>query len=400
MKIAIVVQGRFHAFDLGTALLGRGHDVTVFTNYPKWTVKRFGFPDAHVRSFWLHGVVSRGAFRLYDGVQARPEWWLNPLFGRWAARELSRESWDVIHGWTGVSEDILTTTAIRTRLNLLMRGSAHIRTQDAILKDEEHRTAARLNRPDQWIQQREEREYKIADRIVVLSTFARDSFVARGVRPDKLWLVPLGANTGMFRPTPDVVEARCRRILSGAPLRVLYVGALSLQKGLWDARSIASRLQGNSFLFRFVGPITREARGVVADIRLLADVIPKTRQDELPRWYAESDVFLFPTLQDGFAVVLAQAQASGLPILTTPNCSGPDLVREGETGWIIPVRDAEAFVDRLRWCDENRPALADMVRRLYTCHQIRTWEDVAEDFETLCLQELQRASSALVNERQ
>src|SRR5687768_13064707 len=140
MKIALVVQGRFHAFDLGKALLRRGHEVTLLTNYPKWVVKRFGFPDTQVRSFWLHGVVSRGVFRLYDTVNARPDRWLNPLFGRWAASELSKESWDVIHPWSGVAEEISGNGAIQARLNLIMRGSAHIRTQDAILKDEEHRT--------------------------------------------------------------------------------------------------------------------------------------------------------------------------------------------------------------------------------------------------------------------
>jgi glycosyltransferase involved in cell wall biosynthesis len=394
MKIAVVVHGRFHAFDLGSALLRRGHDVTLFTNYPKWAVKRFGFPEARVRSFWVHGVVSRGAFQLYNRLRIRPEWWLNPLFGKWAARELSKESWDVIHPWSGVAEEISVSRGIRTGLNLIMRGSAHIRTQHAILQEEEERTSATLDKPDKWICRREEREYKIADRIVVLSTFAQNTFVARGVDPRKLCLLPLGANTATFRPTADVIEARCRRILSGTPLRVLYVGALSLQKGLWDARAIARGLTGNGFHFRFVGPVTREARAVAADLRLVSDVVGKIPQRELPRWYAEGDIFLFPTLQDGFAVVLAQAQASGLPILTTPNCTGPDLVREGESGWILPPRNPAAFVERLRWCEKNRAALAGMVRHLYTSHQVRTWDHVGEDFETLCLQELQQRQSS------
>jgi glycosyltransferase involved in cell wall biosynthesis len=394
MKIAIVVQGRFHAFDLGSALLRRGHDVALFTNYPKWTVRRFGFPAARVRSFWFHGALSRGAYRWKS--RSGPERWLNPMFGRWAARELSREHWDVIHGWSGVSEEIFTTPSSRASLNLLMRGSAHIRTQDSILKDEEERTAARLDRPDEWIKLREQREYKLADRVVLLSTFARDTFVAQGVDPAKLRLLPLGANTGMFRPKPEIVEARCHRILSGEPLRVLYVGSLSLQKGLWDARAIASRVGRERFRFRFVGPITREAKNTAQALSRLAEIVPKQPQRELPAWYADSDVFLFPTLQDGFAVVLAQAQASALPILTTVNCSGPDLIRDRDAGWILPIRDPDAFIERLHWCDANRPGLADMVRRLYTNYRVRNWDDVAEDFEAMCRREL--ASAPSVNE--
>jgi glycosyltransferase involved in cell wall biosynthesis len=384
MKIAIVVHGRFHAFDLGKALLRRGHDVTLFTNYPKWTVERFGFPEGRVRSFWIHGVVSKAAHHVASYTAVRPERWLNPLFGRWAAEELAKERWDVIHGWSGVSEEIYYQPENLNGLNLVMRGSAHIRTQDGILKDEALRTGVRLDRPDGWIEAREEREYLLADRIVVLSSFARRTFVAEGIDPAQVALVPLGADTSLFRPSPAVVESRCRRILSGEPLRVLYVGALSLRKGLWDSRAIVGRLGTGRFRFQFIGPVTSDGRHLKNELRGMAEVVPKRPQSELPAAYADSDLFMFPTLEDGFAVVLAQAQANGLPILTTTNCSGPDLIREGETGWVLPIRDPEAFVKRLSWCDANRPALANMVRQVYEAARTRTWDDVAEDFEALC----------------
>jgi colanic acid/amylovoran biosynthesis glycosyltransferase len=395
MKIAIVVQGRFHAFDLGKALIDRGHDVTLFTNYPKWAVEPFGFPATRVRSFWIHGMISKGIYRLACAT-VHPERWLNPVFGRWVANELAKERWDVIHGWSGVSEELYSRSENRDCVNLVMRGSAHIRTQDAILQDEERRTGIRLDRPDDWSQRREEREYELADRVVVLSTFARDSFVGEGVDPSRLRVLFLGADTETFRPIPDIIESRCQRILSGAPLRVLYVGALSLQKGLWDARSLVRRLEHGPFHFRFVGPARAEGRSILRQLRTMAEVVPKVAQRNLPTWYSDSDIFLFPTLQDGFAVVLAQAQASGLPILTTPNCCGPDLIDDGETGWILPIRNPEAFVQRLLWCDANRPALAEMVRRIYDAPRTRSWDDVAGDFESLCADEVATLSCRAV----
>src|ERR1700733_1698486 len=59
LKIDIVVHGRFHAFNLARALIVRGHDVRVLTNYPKWAARRFGFPADRVRSFRLRGIASR-----------------------------------------------------------------------------------------------------------------------------------------------------------------------------------------------------------------------------------------------------------------------------------------------------------------------------------------------------
>src|SRR6185295_15794462 len=85
-----------------------------------------------------------------------------------------------------------------------------------------------------------------------------------------------------------------------------------------------------------------------------------------------------------FAVVLAQAYANGLPILTTANCSGPDLIREEKTGWVLPIRSPEAFVNRLLWFHERRDALATMVRQMYDHYHPRDWDDVAADFETYC----------------
>ena len=71
LKIAIVVHGRFHGFDLARALMERGHDVTVFTNYPTWAVARFGIPPAHSRCFPMHGLLSRVVGRLPKATVAK-----------------------------------------------------------------------------------------------------------------------------------------------------------------------------------------------------------------------------------------------------------------------------------------------------------------------------------------
>jgi glycosyltransferase involved in cell wall biosynthesis len=94
-------------------------------------------------------------------------------------------------------------------------------------------------------------------------------------------------------------------------------------------------------------------------------------------------LFIFPTLEDGFAVVLAQAAMSGLPILTTPNCAGTDLVKEGQTGFVLPIRSSASFVEKLQWCDMHRVELAAMVRRVASDFRPRDWSHVAADFERI-----------------
>jgi len=404
MKIALVVHGRFHAFDLAQALRQCGHTVKLFTNYPHWATRRFGIPDAMVHSFWPHGVLSRIARRLHEKARLPfPEAWLHRLFGRWAARVVHKESWDVIHCWSGIAEELLRQQPDTVGFSLLCRGSAHIRTQAKILEEEEHRTGIALDRPSEWMIEREKREYQLAERIAVLSRFAYESFIAEGVPAQKLCLVPLGVSQAAFRPSLQVVEERCRRILAGEPLRVLYVGAVSLRKGMWDFRTIMAGSDPGRFRFRLLGPVAAEARQFVSTLPEEAERIPKQAEAALPYWYAWGDLFLFPSLEDGFAQVLTQASASALPILATTNCAGPDVLQEGETGWVLPIRSPQAFLERLSWCDTHRDALAAMVRRMYHDSHGRGWPRVAADFAAQCtavLQTRRRVGAMVAEDRQ
>ncbi len=389
LKIAIVVHGRFHAFDLAREFLGRGHDVTLFTNYPRWAVVRFGVPGGRIVSFWPHGVASRIVRRLHEKQWCSyPEPWLHESFGRWAASKISREPWDVVVCWSGVGEETFSRLAGGETLLVCMRGSAHIRAQASLLEEEQKRTGSAQDRPSQWIIAREEREYMQADLISVPSTFARETFLKEGVDSSKVQILPLGVSASAFRPSPDIIEARCTRISSGEPLRVLNVGTLSYQKGLLDTASLIKQLGTERFEFRFVGPIATGASTLVRELHASASFVSKRPQKKLPHYYAWGDVFILPTIQDGHAMVLDQAVAAGLPILATTNCAAPDLIQQGRTGWVLPIRSPEGFVRQLRWCDDHREEVVCMVRRIYKEFRARDWADVAADFESVCLEYL------------
>ena len=131
MRINLTVHGRFHAFDLAQVLTRRGHDVRVFTNYPASVAQEFGLTRAQVSSFVVHGILSRAAWKLRAYAPwLYPEAQLHHMFGNWAMRALQRETWDIVHPWSGVSEELLRQRAPKANY-LLMRGSAHIRTSDA-----------------------------------------------------------------------------------------------------------------------------------------------------------------------------------------------------------------------------------------------------------------------------
>jgi glycosyltransferase involved in cell wall biosynthesis len=395
MKIAIVTQGRFHAFDLAKAVLKRGHEVTLFTNYPLWAAKKFGLPGNSVRSFWPHAVLCRLIYKFSNGgLRYDASSFLNPIFGRWVAKEIAKRDYDVVHSFSSIAVEWLENCRAKfpgggAPANLVVRGSAHIETQDDLLREEELRAKRRIERPGQRIVDREKREYQLADRVVILSTFAYNTFLDRGIHKYKLALLPLGVNVDHFRASEEALEERRRRISSGAPLRVLWVGTMSLRKGLLDYVEMIKALAGPKFQFRFVGDLPAGLASLIAEVKDTVEFVPRQPQWELRRQYEWGDVFVFPTLEDGFAVVLAQAAANALPILATTNCAAPDMLRDGKTGWVLPIRSPQAFIDRLRWCEANREALAAMVLHMSNDFVPRTWDDVAADFEAICRKAVQ-----------
>lgn len=400
LKIAVVVHGRFHSFDLVRELIKQGHDITLFTNYPEYIVEKFGIPRSHVCSFLLHGILSRIFYRF---TQLLPipnlEPLLSSLFSKWVAKNISKENYHAIYCFSGVAEELFkylpsTSQIVKT----LVRGSSHIRVQKKLLEAEEIRanslvnTPIKIDKPSDWIIGREEREYQIADIIIVLSTFAYTSFIQQGIEANKLSILPLGAQLSAFRPDATVIADRCQRILSRQPLKVLMVGTFSLRKGAIDLIEIAKN-SGIDFQFQFVGARTNDANFLYQTHHQYIDFISRQPQTELPQFYAQADIFIFTTIEDGYAVVLSQAQAAGLPIIATTNCSAPDIIVENETGWVLPIRSSDAFIEKLKWCNEHRPELAQMVKRVYEDFQPRDWSDVAEDFTIIvrdCLNQIEK----------
>lgn len=389
MKIAIAVPGRWSAFELAMALKGRGHEVALLTNYPKWIATKFGVDVSLVRSAWPNYLLGHVAHRI-NAFLGRPL--LEPIvsthYGHWAAGVLARGKWDVALLYSQFAEEPLRALQGHGTLLVVNKENSHIKEQAEVLEQEELRTGVQVSRPSPWAIAREEREYGLADVIRVVARYSQETFVRRGVPREKVWVNPSGAPIESFRPGAAVAEERVRRIRAGEPLRVIFVGAKVLRKGLWDLRTIVEALHGPRFTFRLVGPESPEARGVLRQLVGKTEVIPKQPQWKLPEQYEWADIYLLPSLEEGFPQTTAQARASGLPILTTPSGGGLEFVQEGKTGWMLPARDPAAFIEKLRWCDSHREELANMVESLRQEVMPRTWASVAEEFEKEVLRRL------------
>ena len=216
---------------------------------------------------------------------------------------------------------------------------------------------------------REEEEWKSADLIICGSEFVRDGIAKCGGPAEKCVVVPYGVDVGgpvtdaKQRPgfqRTEVPPSHGYGAAGGsqrsAPLRVLTVGSVGLRKGSPYVLEAAKQLKGKA-QFRMVGGIgvTRAAADQLREHLELTGPAPRS---ELARHFAWANVFLLPSLCEGSATVTYEALAYGLPVICTANTGS--VVRDGEDGFIVPIRDAAATVERLQQLSGDSELLKGM----------------------------------------
>lgn len=371
-------------FDLARALIGKGCRVSIFTNYPQWAATRFGLPRDQVISFARHGYLQKlVGMALGENFLQHLESRLHRSFGKWACQALKKHQpqggWDAVLCMSGVAEESFEWFRTTKTVCVLHRGSTHIRHQWKLLREEEDRAGLPISKPTDWIISREEREYQLADAIRVQSPFALQGFQQFNSSQSQVALIPLGVNLRSFAANPEQKKERLQRIRSGQPLRVLGVGTFCLRKGAFDIPKLIEQIPNNRFEFRFVGKIGSDGAKLARQLDSKAEFRSKVPQDHLPSEYAWGDLFLLPSIEDGFAVVVTQAMACGLPVIVSTNTGANFFVKEGINGWVVPIRAPEVIAKLLESLEKDREKLAKVVENCQEVIKPWDWNDVAEE---------------------
>jgi starch synthase len=217
--------------------------------------------------------------------------------------------------------------------------------------------------------ERKDAELAQADVVFVASAYTRRTLTEAADFKGAVMVVPYGA--------PDAPPARpagAARDETSKKLRVLFVGSLGQRKGL-SYLFAACRRVGSAVTLTVIGRKT-DAPCAALD-RELAGVrwIPTATHRVVLREMAAHDVFVFPSLFEGFGLVLLEALAMGLPIVTPAHTAGPDLIEEGVQGFIVPIRDAAAIAARLELLHRDRARLAEMSRQARLRALEHTWDN-------------------------
>jgi glycosyltransferase involved in cell wall biosynthesis len=199
----------------------------------------------------------------------------------------------------------------------------------------------RYERPEQKYN-----EMSLADLVLAPSRFVAQTI--ERFRPNvRVEIAPFGTDFPGISPQ--------RRPVPNQTIKFLFVGQCSLRKGVplllkaWEAAALKeAKLQ-------LIGS-WRLAEEKKRELPSDANWIPPMSREQLDAYYAEADVFVFPSYFEGRALVICEALSAGLPVVTTPASGAEDLIDES-CGRLVSTGDLDALVECLRWFNSNRECL-------------------------------------------
>jgi glycosyltransferase involved in cell wall biosynthesis len=343
MRITQAVFGVFHHFALARELERRGHLEKIYSTWPMARLKREGLPHGKVETFpWIHTpetVLSRYGLlprRLSDDLGV----WNTLRFDDWTARRISPDT-DALIAIAGAA--LKTGRLVQQRGGKFVcdRGSTHQRYQEELVRSEYERWGVDLPVSDIRDTLREEEIYATADAITVPSTFAQRSFLQQGVPAQKLHIIPYGAELAPL--SGGLTE------LPPGRFNVLFAGAVSLRKGVPYLLEAFSRLDHPGKHLTIAGHIEPCIKQVLGRMPLEGvEFLGSVPGPELKSLMRSSHVLVLPSIEDGFGLVMAEAMASGCPVISSTNTGGPDLYTDGVEGFVVPIRDPKALRERMQ----------------------------------------------------
>ena len=372
MKVTISVMGRFHAFNLAHELERHGHLERLITSYPVFETVKYGVPRERICSLIFNEILNRGWRQApkFLKVHCNPQYLLHELFDRRAVRHLPPKP-ELVVGWSSYSLHTLRRARELGAKTVLDHGSCHIVAQDEILREEYSRLGLRgYEFAHPKIIDKELLEYREVDGITIPSRFVRETFIQRGVPEAKLLLAPYGVNLTNFYPAGKEDKT----------FRVIHCGNISLRKGVHYLLQAFGELKLPGAELWLIGSLTDEIRPFLE--RFASPAIRHLGpfpERELYRYYSQGSVYCLNSIEDGFGMTLVQAMACGLPVITTTNTGGADVIRDGRGGFIIPIRDVAALKEKILYFYENPEACRSMGEAARERVQTGfTWEDYGE----------------------
>jgi starch synthase len=193
------------------------------------------------------------------------------------------------------------------------------------------------------VRKAEEEEHEGAKLIIAASSFTKRTLIENGVNEEKIRINPYGVDSARFSQISRTSER---------PFRFVFIGAITARKGVPLLLEAWRELEPRDAELWLIGAVSRKVQSLLPDLRGLRH-IGRIPHSEIPGLLQQSDVLVFPSYFEGFGLVILEAMAAGLAVISTTATAAPDLYQHGVEGWIIAPGDLAHLISGMAECLGN-----------------------------------------------
>lgn len=212
-------------------------------------------------------------------------------------------------------------------------------------------------------------EYEVADYILTLSQFAKATLVKFGIAENKIRVVSLGYNPTLFTPkrTYSLLTTDNRQ------LKLIYTGTFTRRKGVHLLLQVLEELNNPFIELTIIGPVL-DGEDLFSRYKGQFVYHDFLHHEELVKHLQASDVYVFPSYLDSWAMTVVEAMGCGLPVIVTENTGAKDAVEHAESGFILPIGNKEALKTSILYFYEKGMEVERMGRKAAFAAEKYNWD--------------------------
>lgn len=362
MNIILSHSGKQHSYHVANALEKLGYLAQFYTSgyivsshIQKWAKnnpsnslnKRF-HPELNtekVKPSWSYEIKELLLHRIYgagDYVQ-RAVFKRDVSFDRNLSQRLMKLQFNSFWGFQGSCLHSLQVANQLGRVSICELATAHVTAANHILKEEQQLHPEWADSIDNIAfppsyEKRLEEEPQVAQRIIAASEFTRQSLLEAGIEASKIFKLPLGFDHTIIPFQESTIATYKNR-----PLKLLYAGRVTQRKGIKYLLEALKQIGNTRDIHLDIIGYTHGSGNALKQYREYYRQHSAVSQHELFQKYSAYDALVLPSVFEGFGLVIIEAMAAGLPVITTPNTMGPDIIEDDKNGYIVPIRNTESL---------------------------------------------------------
>lgn len=226
---------------------------------------------------------------------------------------------------------------------------------------------------------------KKADHIIAISNFTKRKLIEELNIPEgKIDVIYLGADDETFSPL-DKKKARAKLNLPLDQKIILHIGSEEPRKNVPTVINAFNRVQKNipDSLLIMVGEKTEMSENLIKKYNMQKKIIYKNNisREELLQYYNSSDLFVYPSLYEGFGLPILEAMACGIPVIASNTGSLPEVVGDG--GIMLDPFDIEAISDNMYEILTNESIRENIIKKGLERAKLFSWKKTAEETLTV-----------------